>query len=262
MEPSGLVRLAARLGLPCVALTDHDTMDGVEPAREAGRACGVEVLPGIEISAFDFAHGKKVHLLCYFPKRPQALLELCAETRERRTEATLRMAEKVARRFPITPEDVRLCAGPSASLYKQHIMLALMQRGYTLSVFGELFDELFSARKNGWAREEFAYPDIRDALRLAVESGGAPVLAHPGVYGNFEIIGELSKQGLAGIEAHHPRQSPEDTRRALEAARECGLICTGGTDFHGATASKATPLGTRLTEEAELARLFARFGEE
>lgn len=256
LEPCRLVDLAARLKLPYIALTDHDTMDGVEKAAARGREVGVRVIPGIEITTFDYKNGRKAHILCYMPQKPGPLLELCRETLKNRTEATLKMAEKVAARYPVDAGIVRAYGSKSAALYKQHIMLALMDMGYSLSVFGELYSELFSP-KNGWAFVDFKMPETREALRVAKETGGVVVLAHPGVYGNFEIIGELAEMGLAGVEVWHPRQSEEDTRRAFEAARRYKLIRTGGSDFHGMCASKVSVLGARLTEPSELERLFS-----
>ncbi|MFO7160069.1 MAG: PHP domain-containing protein [[Clostridium] cellulosi] len=258
MEPSNIVDLASRLNINCIALTDHDTMDGIPEAVRLSKSAGVKVIPGMEVSAYDYDHDKKVHLLCYMPKKPEHLLEMCRETLAKRTEATLKMIERVSSRYPVTPEIVKRYAGKSKALYKQHISMALMDMGYSMSVFGDLYRSLFSKR-NGWALIEFELPDFRDVIRLIKEAGGAAVLAHPGVYDNFEIISELVELGLDGIEVWHPRLSDEDTKRAYEAAERFHLIRTGGSDFHGMTSSKVTPLGTKLAETDELDKLLERF---
>lgn len=259
LSPEALVDLAARLTLSCIAVTDHDTMNGVVAAEERAVQAGITLLPGIEISSYDYVHHKKVHILCYLPKKPQALLELCRETLRRRTNASLRMIEKIAARYPIDVETVKKYADGSAAIYKQHIAYALMDRGYSLSIFGELYSSLFSAKSGGWALVESKVPDFHEAFTLAKETGGAVVLAHPGVYQNFDIIEELCEMGLDGIEVWHPRQTETDTKRALEAATQHHLIRTGGSDFHGMSASKVTPLGTRTAEDDELASLITRF---
>jgi phosphoribosyl 1,2-cyclic phosphate 1,2-diphosphodiesterase len=259
MEPCRVVDLAARLKIPCIAITDHDTMDGVGSALSRGADAGVKVIPGIEVSTYDYINKKKVHILCYFPQNPGPLLEKCRQTLKSRTEASLEMARKVGSRYPIDVETVKKYAERSAAVYKQHIMLALMESGYSLSVFGELYSSLFSS-KNGWARIDLHFPEARDAIRLIKETGGAAVLAHPGVYGNFDIIEELCGMGLDGIEVWHPRQSQADTRRAFEAAERFSLIRTGGSDFHGMYASRVTELGARQAENDELEKLLERFG--
>lgn len=258
LQPCRLVDLAARLKLNCIAITDHDTMDGVEEACAHGAKTGVKVIPGLEVSTYDYKNGKKAHILCYMPKKPEALLALCRETLENRTNASLEMIEKVSTRYPVNVDIVREYASKSAAVYKQHIMLALMDMGYSLSVFGELYNSLFSP-KNGWAYVEACMPETRDVLHLVKKAGGAAVLAHPGVYGNFDIIQELTGMGLDGIEVWHPRQSQEDTKRAFEAAQRFNLIRTGGSDFHGMCASKMSVLGARQVEKSELERLLSQF---
>lgn len=253
-----MVDLAARLSLPCIAITDHDTMDGVAAAKKHAENLSIKILPGIEVSAYDYRHGKKAHILCYLPKKPQPLLDLCKETLLLRNNATLEMIEKVKTRYPIDVDTVKKYAKGCPSLYKQHITLALMDMGYSLSVFGELYTSLFSS-KTGWAYVEFKQPDVREVIKLVKETGGAAVLAHPGVYDSFDEIDELCQMGLDGIEVYHPRQSESDTRRALEAAEKHSLIRTGGSDFHGMTASKVNPLGTKVTESGELAKLLEIF---
>jgi phosphoribosyl 1,2-cyclic phosphate 1,2-diphosphodiesterase len=254
MEPCGVVDLAARLKLSCISITDHDTMDGVNSALSRAAKVGVKVIPGLEVSTYDYRNSKKVHILCYMPKNPEPLLELCRQTLNERTKASLEMAQIVSSKYPVNAEIVKKYASRSTAIYKQHIILALMDMGYSLSVFGELYSSLFSS-KDGWALINIHLPDTRDALRLIKETGGAAVLAHPGVYGNFDIIEELCGMGLDGIEVWHPRQSQQDTKRAYDAAARFNLIRTGGSDFHGMYASCVTALGAKQTEDAELERL-------
>lgn len=258
--PCEVVKLAARLGLSCIAITDHDTMDGVSEAQKQSEISGVKIIPGIEVSTYDYKHEKKVHILCYMPKKPQSLIEFCSETLRRRTKASLEMIEKVKTRYPVDLETVKKYAGGSTAVYKQHIALALMNMGYSLTVFGEFYASLFSSSKPGWALVETKLPETREAFKVVKESGGAAVLAHPGVYGNFDIVDELCAMGLDGIKVFHSRQSEEDTKKALEAARRYNLLRTGGSDFHGMTASKVTPLGTKTAESGQLEKLLEKFG--
>ena len=251
MTPEDLVDYAARIGLDCLAVTDHDSMAGVEAARERAEIYGVKLIPGLEVSAYDFQNHKKVHLLCYGPRRPKPLLELCAETLRARSEASVRIIRMVAARYPLDLKTVQKYAAGSGAIYKQHIVKALAEMGYTLSVFGDLFRELFSAR-GGWARVEVRYPDCREALEVMRQTGGLCVLAHPGVYGNFDIIDELCGIGLDGIECCHPRQSEADEQAAFEAAKKHGLLATGGSDFHGMFSARVNPLAARTAPESIL----------
>jgi phosphoribosyl 1,2-cyclic phosphate 1,2-diphosphodiesterase len=198
-------------------------------------------------------------LLCLLPKKPESLLELCRETLKRKNDATLEMITRLRSHYPLDAQTVKHYAPHSMALCKQHIMLALMDMGDALPVFGELYRTLFSP-KNGWALVETHLPDTRDAIRLIKETGGAAILAHPGVYGNFDIIEELCRLSLDGIEVFHTRQSEADTARARAAADHFGLIRTGGSDFHGMIASRVNTLGAKQTEDGELNKLLSRFG--
>lgn len=258
MTPESLVGLAARLSIPDIAVTDHDTMAGVGEAIQCGKAVGVNVIPGIEMSTYDYKNNRKLHLLCYYPKKTDAISEICAKTLKNRTDAVLKMLEKVATKYPINLDILKKYAEGSCAYYKQHIILALMDMGYSLSVFGDLFRELFSS-KDGWAYVGFKTIDPRDALKAVKESGGAAVLAHPGLYDNFDVIEELVSLGLDGIEVNHPRMTKEECLKAYEAAVKFNLIRTGGSDFHGMNASLINPLGTAQIEDSQLKLLKERF---
>lgn len=251
MRVEELVAYAARIGLDVLGVTDHDSMAGVERALKAAAHTGVRVVPGLEISTMDHVHGRKVHLLCYEPQKPEALLEICEDTLRRREQNTLAIIEKVKMRYPLSEEAVRASAGESKSLYKQHVLSALMDMGFALCMFGDLRQELFSSG-GGMARLEMDYPETREVLPVAKASGGCVVLAHPGLYHNFDIVDELCGLGLDGIEVYHPFHQPEDERTAREAAARNGLFLTGGSDFHGFYRSRVNPLFMRGLEGADL----------
>jgi predicted metal-dependent phosphoesterase TrpH len=254
MSPSYVVDYAVRSGLDCIAITDHDSMDGAGSARNAASG-RIKVIAGVEVSSFDYKNNKKVHLLCYEPKKTDVLFALCKRTIERRDKATLEMVEKVAERYPIDVPTVMKYAKNSCSVFKQHICVALMDMGYTTTVMGELFRELFS--KNGFARVELIYEETREIIEILSASGGVCVLAHPGVYNNFDIIDELSDKGLQGIEVWHPRQNEQDTARALQKAEQKGLLKTGGSDFHGAYSTRVNTIGSRVTPNDELIKFIS-----
>lgn len=256
MDPEKLVLLAARCGVQSIAVTDHDTMKGVERAAACGIAHGVCVIPGIELSANDEATGRRVHLLGYFARQTPSLLALCEQIGESRRKAGEIMLERLTRRYPVPPELVLAHAKNSESLYKQHIMHALFECGYTNEFYGPLYRELFDS-KNGKILSRVEYPGVQEALACLREAGAAIVLAHPGEYDSYDLLDRLASAGeIHGVEAFHPRNKPEDEKRLSETAERFGLLKTGGTDFHGIYTQKPRPLGTCHTEADQLNRLF------
>jgi predicted metal-dependent phosphoesterase TrpH len=257
MSPEELVGYAVRTGLDALALTDHDTMEGTARAQAATRGRKIKIIPALEVSASDKGSGRKAHLLCYGPKKPDELLRLCERTLKSRNESSLKIIEKLSKKYPIDEKTVKGYLKNGGTVYKQHIMLSLMHMGFTSTMFGELYAETISSTR-GWAYEGQEYPDVREALRLIKEAGGVAVLAHPGTYGNFDIVDQLKALGLDGIEAGHPRHREKETLIAIEAAREYGLLITGGSDFHGMYTQGANRLASRVTEGGELEELLAR----
>jgi phosphoribosyl 1,2-cyclic phosphate 1,2-diphosphodiesterase len=240
---------ATRRGLRFVSIVDHDTAAGTPEARAEGLRRGVAVIPGVEVSAFDFDRGRKVHILGYGYSTDDPIEELCARTLEARNAMTIRQIEALeACGYPVDLESVRAIAegfgvrGPECRrpdppiLYKQHIMVCLMRAGLCNDVYAPLYRELFKG--DGPAAGEIAYVDAREAVSAVVESGGYPVLAHPGQLDSYDIIPDLVDAGLAGIELYHGDHGPGDYRRIREAAKRFGLFVTGGSDNHGVLGSE------------------------
>lgn len=245
----GLISLAQRIKLDTIAITDHDTLAGTTRGVLIGKRYGVRVIPGIEFSTVDEKTGKKAHLLAYLCETPDRLEGLCNRILSARKMAGQIMIARAMKRFPLTSEHVLKCGLGSTSIYKQHITRALMDLGYTDKVYGELFYELFTRGSEKNIVSEIKYPDIRKVLAEIHNAGGIAVLAHPGYYGNFDILDELMALGLDGVEVWHPRNSPDDTERLLQIANSHGLLKTGGTDFHGMNAAHPMPLGSFTTPD-------------
>ena len=161
---------------------------------------------------------------------------------------------KVIKEYPVPYDMILRRASGSTCIYKQHIMQALMDAGYTDEMFGEVFQKLFDSR-SGIARTSFDYPDVFYALEIVKESGGAAVLAHPAVYNSYDVMLEMIEKGLDGIEVHYPRARESDERELSELCEKHGLIKTGGTDFHGMNTSKVNPIGTCTATDEELEKL-------
>lgn len=142
-----VVLMAKKLGLKTIAVTDHDTFAGATRACVYGRRQGIEVIHGAEISCIDSARGRKVHILCYLCQNPDRLEGVFKRTKERRQRAAALMLQKVMRQYPITPDMVSRRAQGSTNIYKQHIMHALLDAGYTNEIFGDLFRSLFHPKE-------------------------------------------------------------------------------------------------------------------
>lgn len=252
-----IIRQAARVGITHLSITDHDTLSGYSRARFLGEKYGVNIIQGVEMSAWDTQRKSKVHILCYLPQKPDRLEMLCLKSREIRREVGNEMIEKVMEQFPITPESVlRHCKG-CESIYKVHIMRALIDYGYALEFYGALDAQLFHPQ-NGSCIVNRAYPDVLHVLNLIRASRGVAVMAHPMLYDNLELLEELAAEGkIDGVEVEHYSASPKDRERLREIAKRYDLIVTGGSDFHGLYNQQPSHLGANTTAPAQLRRLLA-----
>lgn len=237
-----LIAIAKRRGLSAISVTDHDSTAGATRAVIIGKRQQLKVIHGVEFSTMDKQRGKKVHLLCYLCDFPDRLEGLCRRTGDSRKKAAMAMIRKVMRYYPITPELIVKCATGSTNIYKQHIMHALMDAGYADSIYGDLYQKLFSP-EHGLAYVGQEYPETRDVFQLIHSAGGIAVLAHPPVYDSGDMLEELTSMGLDGVEVWHPFHSDEDVTRLADYAKQHGLLMTGGSDFHGMYTKKPRPLG-------------------
>lgn len=250
-----LIALGKAAGLTAIGVTDHDTFAGAMRAKTLGERGGVQVIPGAEFSCRDGETGRNVHLLCYLPDAPDRMQALCKEIATARKEAGLMMASRVMKKYSLPKDLVQKWINGSTNLFKQHIMLALMDAGYTTSVFGPLYDELFG--KNGWAKVPIQYPLVEDVLNQIHQAGGLAVLAHPFHYDSVHLIARLAPLGLDGVEVWHHSANEEQRQQLIALCKEYDLCMTGGSDFHGANSKYVNPLGTTIMEDVYLNRLLA-----
>lgn len=257
-----IVFYAKRAGLDVLALTDHDTMSGISRAEVLGKRYGLTILPGVEISTFDPDTGRRVHILCYLPNKPDRLAGLLKRTLEERRRSGEQMIQNVTRYFPVTREHILRYAAASNSIYKVHIMQALLDLGYDTAIYGQLYQQLFSD-KGGSCLVGTVYPTLDEVLQTVKSARGVAVFAHPSVYRSMELVRRLAPSGLIdGIEVYHPRNTPEDQQELLTLCQDNHLIVTGGTDFHGSYASRrSNPLGTCVTDQDNLKKIFLRAKE-
>jgi predicted metal-dependent phosphoesterase TrpH len=255
LAPAEVIRLGAERDLDVVALTDHDTTDGLPEALAAGLEVGVEVVPGVEFSAEYL--GTSVHILCYWmdAEDPALQLELrrLREDRYRRGEL---MVEKLGSLgLPIAFERVREIAG-DATIVRPHIAQAMVEAGI-VQTEKEAFERYIG--DGGPAHVAKHALDPLDAVALIEGAGGVCVLAHPGMWGDQssvpdELIERMAAVGMRGLEVDHPDQTPEARERYRDLADRLGLIATGGSDCHG---SRYDPvrLGSSLCDPEAFAAL-------
>lgn len=238
-----LIRLAKDSGITVLSITDHDCVAGIVRAKMLGDRHGIKVIPGVEITTTDKIHGKKAHILCYLPDVPDRLEKICRANSKVRKRTGQLMAVKASQKFPISIEFILKCATGSTNIYKQHIMQALKECGYTTTIFGELFNTLFKRSSPENILVELNYIEPQIAIRAIHEAGGIAVLAHPGLYDNFDLLEDLVKIGLDGVEVWHPANTIEQQESLISFAKKHKILMTGGSDFHGAYNHRALKLG-------------------
>jgi predicted metal-dependent phosphoesterase TrpH len=249
-SPAELVKHASEAGISIMALTDHDTTNGLAEALSAGEARHVEVIPGIEVNT-DHVN-TEVHVLGYFLDYHQAAFQHTLQTlRDMRVTRAQRMVEKLrAIGLDITWERVReLAAG---SVGRPHVAAALVEKGYATSV-ADAFDRYLSRGKPGYAPRYKLAP--LDAIHLIGSVHGVPVLAHPaGIPGLEGLLPSLCEAGLAGMEVYYGEYDPQTVESLKKLTDFYHLIPTGGSDYHG-PGIHPTPLGAREVPEESVKRL-------
>ena len=239
-----IISIARRRGLSAIAITDHDAVVSATRAVVVGKRLGIPVIHGVELSAKDPSTKRKVHILAYLCDTPDRLEGLCRRTNANRKAAANAMIQKVLRYFPIIPESIARCASGSTTIYKQHIMHALMDAGYADSFFGDTYQKLFSSH-GGRAYIPVEYPDVDEVIDLIHSAGGLAVLAHPYTYDSIDLMHQLVEQKkLDGVEVWHPRNNAEQTAYLQDFANAHHLLMTGGSDFHGMYTNSPRPLGS------------------
>lgn len=239
-----ILALARRRGLSAIAITDHDAVAGSTRACVIGKRLGIEVIHGVEMSAFDFKRNRKVHILGYMCDSPARLEGACLRMNNSRRTAAKEMLTKVLRYYPIIPETVLRHASGSTNIFKQHIMHALVEAGYADSIYGDVFHKLFSSH-GGCAYVPVEYPDVYEIIDLVRSAGGLVVLAHPYTYDSIELMNELTDAKLLdGIEVWHPSNDDARIETLKEFATAHHLLMTGGTDFHGMYTGSPRSLGS------------------
>lgn len=263
LSPSALVALAAAGGVRIMALTDHDSMEGIAEARAAADEAGILLLPGIEMST-DIP-GDEVHVLGYFLDPADAALQAeLATMREARVERGREMVRKLrALGVEIDFARVKEIAG-DASVGRPHVARALIEGGHVAS-FDEAFERYIGRNGPAYAEREKLTP--ADAVHFITGHGGVAVLAHPREITKLDpVLDETIAAGLAGMEVHYKSYTGADRERLAAIAAGRGILALGGSDYHGhGSEGERQPGDIPLPDEA-VARFLdeaaGRIGEE
>lgn len=258
--PEELVARAAAVGIRTLSVTDHDTMASVPAAAKAAAAAGMELIPGIEMTAV-YA-GRDVHVLGYC---------VDAGARELRDHVDVQRASRVERAREIAarlaslgvPIDIdglvaRAPAGDAKSLARPQIARALVEAGHVASV-QEAFDRFLA--EGGPAYLPNAGKSPEEVVGIIIRAGGIASLAHPGPLGQDELIPRLAEAGLSAIEAYHCAHDEPARQRYRKLARHHGLAVSGGSDYHGEGVRRAEFLGKVVLPPPDFAELMQRAKE-
>lgn len=231
LSPSQVVLRAMERGVDFLAVSDHDTLNGLSEAEHAAQAAGVHFLPALEISA---GGDKEIHILGYGVSAQDAALTAYLDAmKEDRRQRSIKMLDRLRTLgMPLSPED--LAAKPGASIGRPLIARAMIAKGYVRDM-----NEAFSLYLGRGCPAYVARTDIDvcEVISLLRRAHAVPVLAHPGLLGWDEET--FSQQlhrwldaGLMGMEIYHPAHEPDQFEKWRSIATRHQLILTGGSDFH------------------------------
>ena len=255
-SPAQLFAEAKTRGVEVLAVTDHDTVFGLEECRVASEAVGVRFVTGIELSC-EF-HGREVHVLGHFidPRAPaleQMASGMLAERRER-MEKMIALAQQMG--FSgVTMERV-IAASGGENLGRPHLARALVDCGHARSI-NDAFDRFLGTNGPLWV-DRRRLPTA-EAIRLVHEAGGTASIAHPGANGvSRQELKALAAEALDGVEAWHPEHPPNQAEAFVRWADELGLVVTAGSDYHGPGVQPDRKLGDRTLSPERFAALEQR----
>jgi predicted metal-dependent phosphoesterase TrpH len=228
--PRDLVTEAASRGVRVLAVTDHDSTEGLaEALEEAERRRPLEIIPGIEINCD--VEGAEIHVLGYLMDwQAEWFQDFCREQRRERRARVHRMVERLAAiGMPLEADEV-FAIVKEGSAGRPHVAQVMVAHGYVKTV-REAFDKYLGSGKPGHVPRKKVTPE--DAVRIIRKAGGVPVFAHPGLADRDELIPGLIAAGLMGIECYYTEHSAAQRASYLQICKDQDLVATGGSDFHG-----------------------------
>lgn len=229
LAPAAVVAAARAAGLTAIALTDHDTLEGVPEARGAGDAIGMRVVAGVELSAHE--GDRELHVLGLHLTRLSVLEDRLAALRTTRRTRAAQIVEKLrALGFPIELDAVWREAGDGA-VGRPHVARVLIANGWAKD-HRDAFDRLIGSGRPAYVPKQRL--PLAEAVHMLHEAGGLAIIAHPGSDGSRTRLEMYKRMGFDGVEVRHPSHSVEDIARLGTLAEYLGMVPSGGSDWHGA----------------------------
>jgi hypothetical protein len=235
LSPVEIIETAEQVGLRAIAITDHDTLEGSVEALRHPHSCGVEVLPGIEMSVS--VDSGTMHILGYLIRLDDVslrqTLKVVQEARANRNQQILERLRGLG--IDINHDEVLEASG-GGQIGRPHIAQVLVHKEVVQSI-DEAFNKFLKKGRPSYVERYRLLPV--EAIQAILRAGGVPVLAHPFTLntkteGDLDrVLAELKQAGLKGVEVYNPGHGPELTARYERLAHRHGLLITGGTDFHG-----------------------------
>jgi predicted metal-dependent phosphoesterase TrpH len=237
-----------------IALTDHDSLDGIPAAAARAEAAGIRLIPGVELSVHE--EGTDVHLLAYGfdPTDPELTASIARyrDARRERARKILARLKGLGIRVPLeTVEEI----AQGGALGRPHVAEALLQGGH-IETFNEAFQRFLGAHAPAYVAK--AVVRLEEAVSVVRDAGGVTVLAHPGTLNRDHLIPGWARRGLDGIEVWHSKHDATAIARYQGFAKLHGLLMTGGSDYHGER-TPAVTIGSVPIPESILAPLDEAF---
>ena len=228
LSPTRVVEAAHAAQLYAIAITDHDTVDGLAEATLAGERLGVRIVPGVELSS-NF-EGDELHLLGLHVSNHDALRGALGEFRVGRVDRAERIVAVLnAHSIPVTMDAV-LSEAAEGAVGRPHVARAMVAGGWVRD-FREAFDRWLGLGRTAYvAKKPF---DVADAIALVHRAGGIASWAHPGEAATAARVQRLAALGLDAVEVLHPSHTPHLVQRLMDIVQQASLLPSGGSDWHG-----------------------------
>jgi len=244
--PKEIIKYCKKLNIVAVSITDHDTTDGIEEAIEEGKKEGVEVIPGVELSAeYEESCEGEVHILGYYidykNKVLQQKLELFRKAREERAYKIIEKLKKL--NIFLDEEEIFKNKNSAQSIGRLHFARLMVEKRITSSI-KEAFELYLGYNKPAYVPKIKLKP--QEAISMILQSEGIPILAHPyfGICIDSKTIKKFIKYGIKGIEVYHSKHHKNVIEELANLAEKYGLIITGGSDCHGKVDGNLPLLGS------------------
>ena len=255
--PEEIIAIAKEQNLKYIAITDHDTVEGLTHLYESEKfpRSGLKIITGVEMSA---DHPScDIHILGYnIDIYNQALNDKLIAVAEGRWLRFSRMVDRLRElNYDITETDVMLLAGTTQSVGRAHIARVMVNKGYFTSV-RDAFAELLGRGKPAYISHYKL--EAEEIITLIKGAGGTPVLAHPKLIGDEDVVNKLIDMGIEGLEVYYPQHDEADFAHYLDLARQHNLLVTGGSDYHGAKVRYPEAMGVFTVPDELAEKIYER----